>query len=161
MSAVRTETVFFVRDVLARRVEQRWRDCGIARIELCERVNCSRWTLAAMMRREVGVGIERVAAFANVFACSPSLLLDESEVGAPPTHAPFDVTSVRQVLAKNVARLRVACGFANVVALARAAGIGKTRLYEILAGRCDTSIDIVALLAVAFGARTCELLAVN
>lgn len=87
MSAVRTETVFFVRDVLARRVEQRWRDCGIARIELCERVNCSRWTLAAMMHREVGVGIERVAAFANVFECSPALLLDESEAGAPPyTH---------------------------------------------------------------------------
>ncbi|HWB75742.1 MAG TPA: helix-turn-helix transcriptional regulator [Nannocystaceae bacterium] len=68
---------------------------------------------------------------------------------------------MRHLLAKNVARLRVACGFPSVVALARAAGIGKTRLYEILAGRCDTSIDIVALLAVAFGVRACELLAVS
>lgn len=67
--------------------------------------------------------------------------------------------NVRRILAKNVERLRVTCDLPNVVALARAAGVGKTQLYEIIGCRCDTSIDNVALLAVAFGARTCELLA--
>jgi transcriptional regulator with XRE-family HTH domain len=61
-------------------------------------------------------------------------------------------------LAANVRRLRCARGFGTVTALADAAGVSKSQLYEILAGRSDASVDCVALLAGALGVWPCTLL---
>lgn len=79
----------------------------------------------------------------------------------PPTSSFLDVATLRDVLARNVEQLRRSRGFASITALAAAATIAKSQLYEIVAARCNTSIDNVALLAFALGARACELLAVN
>jgi hypothetical protein len=78
----------------------------------------------------------------------------------PPTSSFLDLATGRDALAKNVEHLRRARGFASTTALAEAATIAKSQLYEILAASCNTSIDNVALLAFALGARACDLLAV-
>lgn len=76
----------------------------------------------------------------------------------PPTSTGERCPSLCTVLAANVGRLRPARGFATVTALALAADVSKSRLYEILAGRGDTSIDCVALLARALNVRPSSLL---
>ena len=77
-------TVFLVRDAFARRVEQLSGEFGMSRFALAEAARCSRRSLTALFRRDVGVGIDRVAALAEVFACSPAFLLDDADVCAPP-----------------------------------------------------------------------------
>lgn len=89
----------------ARRVERLSIESGMDRSALAAAVSCSRRTLTAMLRRDVGVGIDRVAAFASVFECSSSHMLDEGDVDAPPTSLRVDMPSVRRILAKNVERL--------------------------------------------------------
>src|SRR5688500_2510024 len=120
-----------LRNVLARKVEQRLDALGMRRCAAAAAARCSRRTLQSVLREDVGIRVSGLGRLAGALECTPAYLLEDSDVCAPPTFPAQAGVDVGRVLARNIRALQND-RFASVNELADAAEISRGQLYLII-----------------------------
>jgi transcriptional regulator with XRE-family HTH domain len=151
-----------IRRILAHKIRCRLSDLHDKMTAVAARAHCSRSALYAIIRGEVSVGIERVAALAAALDSKASYLRDGSEFYPAWIRAEIDEEQpmdIRLLLARNLAYWRAQRGFFHLESLAQAASISKSTLYSTLNARCDIGIDPLARLGHALDIEPARLVA--
>jgi hypothetical protein len=142
------DVVHAVRSIVGKNVARRRAASRMTIAALAAESGCSPRTIHGVVRGAVGIGVRKLDGIARPLGCTVTALFDEKDdlqVIPEPTSESVDVV---RVLGRNLATMCRARGFENLEALAVAAELGKTTLYEIVNAKCDTSIDRVGQLGV-------------